>query len=81
MKSSIYRDNEVAGCPIPPKCEIIEIRLSELRQIFNRMDPSPFQEKDLASQGGRIHRGLGAGSLPQCAARIVGTSRSYRGFA
>ena len=47
MKSPVHRDNEVAGGPIPPKCEIIEIRLAELNQIFNRMDPSPFQDKDL----------------------------------
>ena len=47
MKSPAHRDGEVAGGPIPPKCEIIEIRLAELNQIFNRMDPSPFQEKDL----------------------------------
>lgn len=47
MKSPVHRDDEVAGGPIPPKCEIIEIRLAELNQIFNRMDPSPFQDKDL----------------------------------
>jgi hypothetical protein len=43
----VHPDDEVAGGPIPPKCEIIEIRLAELNQIFNRMDPSPFQDKDL----------------------------------
>ena len=47
MKSPVHPDDEVAGGPIPPKCEIIEIRLAELKQIFNRMDPSPFQNKDL----------------------------------
>ena len=47
MKSPMHPDDEVAGGPIPPKCEIIEIRLAELNQIFNRMDPSPFQDKDL----------------------------------
>jgi len=47
MTNPVHRNHEVAGGPIPPKCEIIEIRLAELNQIFNRMDPSPFQDKDL----------------------------------
>jgi hypothetical protein len=47
MKSPVNPDDEVAGGPIPPKCAIIEIRLAELNQILNRMDPSPFQDKDL----------------------------------
>ena len=47
MKSPAHRDDEVIGDPIPPKCEIIEIRMAEIQQVFNRMDPSPFQEKDL----------------------------------
>ena len=47
MKSPVHPDDEVARGPSPPKCEIIEIRLAELNQIFNRMDPSPFQDKDL----------------------------------
>jgi hypothetical protein len=36
-----------AGDPIPPKCRLIEVRVSELRQIFNAIDPSPFRERDL----------------------------------
>jgi len=36
-----------AGDPIPPKCRLIEVRISELRQIFNAIDPSPFRERDL----------------------------------
>lgn len=36
-----------AGDPIPPNCELIEIHIVELRQLFNAMDPSPFREKDL----------------------------------
>jgi hypothetical protein len=35
------------GDPIPPKCRLIEVRVSELRQIFNAIDPSPFRERDL----------------------------------
>jgi hypothetical protein len=36
-----------AGDPIPPDCELIEVRVAELRQLFNAMDPSPFHERDL----------------------------------
>jgi hypothetical protein len=36
-----------AGDEIPPGTEVIEVHLSELSQIFNSMDPSPFHEKDL----------------------------------
>jgi hypothetical protein len=38
-----------AGDAILPKCEVIEVRVAELRQLFNAMDPSPFREKDLDS--------------------------------
>ena len=36
-----------AGDPIPPACEVIEVRVAELRQLFNAIDPSPFFERDL----------------------------------
>ena len=36
-----------AGDEIPPGTEVIEVHVSELRQLFNSMDPSPFQDKDL----------------------------------
>jgi len=36
-----------AGDPIPPKCSLIEVRVAELKQLFNAIDPSPFREKDL----------------------------------
>jgi hypothetical protein len=36
-----------AGDPVPPDCEWIEVRVAELKQLFNAMDPSPFREKDL----------------------------------
>ena len=36
-----------AGDPIPPNHEVIEIRLTELKQLFNSIDPSPFDERDL----------------------------------
>jgi hypothetical protein len=36
-----------AGDPIPPACVVIEVRVGELKQLFNAIDPSPFREKDL----------------------------------
>ena len=36
-----------AGDPIPPTCEVIEVHVAELKQLFNAIDPSPFREKDL----------------------------------
>jgi hypothetical protein len=40
-------EQESAGDPLPPKCEVIEIHVAELKQLFNAIDPSPFREKDL----------------------------------
>jgi hypothetical protein len=36
-----------AGDSIPAECQLIEVRVSELRQLFNAIDPSPFHERDL----------------------------------
>lgn len=36
-----------AGDPIPQQCRLIEVRVAELRQLFNAIDPSPFRERDL----------------------------------
>src|SRR3954470_19973437 len=36
-----------AGDPIPGDCEVIEIHVGELKQLFNAIDPSPFRERDL----------------------------------
>lgn len=36
-----------AGDAFPPKCTIIEVRVRELRQLFNAIDPSPFHDRDL----------------------------------
>jgi hypothetical protein len=41
------QETHSAGDPIPPRCEVIEVRVAELRQLFNAIDPSPFHEKDL----------------------------------
>ena len=36
-----------AGNTIPTECRVIEVRVGELRQLFNAIDPSPFRERDL----------------------------------
>jgi hypothetical protein len=36
-----------AGDPLPRNCVLIEVRVSELKQLFNAIDPSPFRERDL----------------------------------
>jgi hypothetical protein len=36
-----------AGDPLPRDCEVIEIYVGQLKQLFNAIDPSPFREKDL----------------------------------
>src|SRR5688572_18532201 len=36
-----------AGDPIPSRCQVIEVRVAGLRQLFNAIDPSPFNERDL----------------------------------
>jgi len=36
-----------AGDALDPHCRIIEVRVAELRQLFNAIDPSPFRERDL----------------------------------
>jgi hypothetical protein len=41
------KDKPSAGDLIPPKCSIIEIHVSELKQLFDAIDPSPFRDRDL----------------------------------
>lgn len=36
-----------AGDAIPQGCVLIEVRVSELKQLFNSIDPSPFGTRDL----------------------------------
>ncbi len=41
------RARSSAGDTIPTECRAIEVRVAELRQLFNAIDPSPFRERDL----------------------------------
>lgn len=59
MKSALPGDNAVvtggqvpsqpssAGDALPRDCQVIEISVAELRQLFNAIDPSPFRQRDL----------------------------------
>lgn len=40
-------ENTPAGDPMPPRCQIIEVRVAELRQLFNTIDPAPFYDRQL----------------------------------
>src|SRR3954470_9379978 len=31
----------------PPGCVLIEVHLTELQQLFNSLDPTPFRDRDL----------------------------------
>ena len=37
-----------AGDVVAPASTVIEVRVAELRQLFNAIDPAPFRERDLA---------------------------------
>ncbi|HJQ09573.1 MAG TPA: hypothetical protein VJ840_00950 [Gemmatimonadaceae bacterium] len=43
-------EEQVIGDSIPADCELIQIRTTELRQLFNPIDPSPLPERDLESK-------------------------------
>src|SRR6478609_6446910 len=41
------RARSSAGDTILTQCRVIEVRVAELRQLFNAIDPTPFRERDL----------------------------------
>jgi hypothetical protein len=48
LKPDLSRTSSAAaGDSLPPNCELIEVHVSELRHLFNAIDPSPFRERDL----------------------------------
>jgi hypothetical protein len=47
MVLTMSRAPSAAGDTIAPECQVIEVRVAELRQLFNAIDPSPFRERDL----------------------------------
>src|SRR5689334_3430944 len=49
MEKSARRNDVSVGDAIPSDCELIEVHVTELRLLFNPIDPSPPAEKDLSS--------------------------------
>jgi hypothetical protein len=50
FEASVVTERPSAGDPIPPHCAVIEVQVSELKRLFNAIDPSPFRDKDLDPQ-------------------------------
>jgi hypothetical protein len=46
-KNDVATERRPAGDAIPQGCRLIEVRVAELRQLFDAIDPSPFREQDL----------------------------------
>ncbi len=40
-------DTRESGDTIPAGSQVIEVRIAELRQLFNSIDPTPFRDRDL----------------------------------
>ncbi len=47
MTAGVGAAKHSAGDPIPAKCAVIRVHVTELRQLFNSIDPSPFRSRDL----------------------------------
>lgn len=47
MTAASVMPEHSAGDPIPAKCAVIRVHVTELRQLFNSIDPSPFRSRDL----------------------------------
>lgn len=44
---AVENNSTFAGDALPDNCELIEVRVNELKQLFNAIDPSPFRERDI----------------------------------
>lgn len=40
-------ENGAAGQALPPRCEVIELRVADLRQVFHAIDASPYRDRQL----------------------------------
>lgn len=43
----MHENKPSSGDALPVKCSVIEVHVSELKRLFNAIDPSPFRERDL----------------------------------
>jgi hypothetical protein len=60
-----------AGDDVPGGSAIIEVRVAELRQLFNAIDPSPFYERDLDQQAEEFIVGWGKDLPPKSPLALV----------
>jgi hypothetical protein len=47
----VGEERQSAGKPIFPNCELIEVHVAELKQLFRKIDPAPFHDRDLMAPG------------------------------
>ena len=60
-----------AGDVVPAGCEVIEVRVGELRQLFNAIDPSPFHDRDLDPKAESFIVGWGSDVPPKAPLALV----------
>ena len=60
-----------AGDVVPAGYEVIEVRVAELRQLFNAIDPSPFHERDHDSKAESFIVGWGSDLPPNAPLALV----------
>jgi hypothetical protein len=61
-----------AGHVAAPASTLIEVRVAELRQLFDKIDPSPFRERDLdVAPAGSLPLRLVAGARRRTAGRAL----------
>jgi hypothetical protein len=47
LQDGMHDSKPCSGDTLPAKCSVIEVHVSELKRLFNAIDPSPFRERDL----------------------------------
>jgi hypothetical protein len=53
VQSNVMRDVRGLSCvtyDLPPGCQVIEVHVANLQQLFNSLDPTPFRNRDLDPQ-------------------------------
>ena len=67
---------QFAGDALPSSGKVIEVQVSELRRLFNSMDPSPFRNRDLDPSAEEFIVSSSNRAASRRAARLAGASRS-----
>ena len=64
VPESLVQPRHSAGDPIPPNCQLIEVHVAELNQLFNAIDPAPFRQRDLDPDAEEFIVGCSGGGEP-----------------